>query len=430
MIRNLTRIFGGIGLVLLGGILGYWLSDAVTDMRRMFMPASPKTEAAAAWDDFAARIGALGHRILQEDFPSETDRDRAEGIEHLAQIIVEGLGWEFDHGAPEPVSLMISNTDSTGWGGPNVDNKYHRARIDAASTYTLAGNVKSLHDIAIQTSVGDMHQGKVGTSETMDLSRLTVDDDGNFLLKISPEPQEGDWIQQRSEDTILSIRSYFADWEQGEIGQFYLAKDGSEGVAPVPLTEPEAAARLGRAASWIEANIVGWNRWFRTALMAAEDNVPMAPTLMDGGSSSLLYGGIVMDLPDGMAMVMEIEDPRADYFSFQTYRLGWYNAGDFANRQTSLNQHQAHVDSDGKIRFVASAEDPGVPNWLDTEGRSDGLIVFRYIRAENPQLPEVRVVPREEVASLLPDDTPQVSAEDRRATIAMRQRHVQHRYHN
>ena len=57
----------------------------------------------------------------------------------------------------EPTSLMVSNTDSTGWGGPNVDNKYYRARIDGDSTYTLRGNVDSLYDIAIQANKGDMH---------------------------------------------------------------------------------------------------------------------------------------------------------------------------------------------------------------------------------------------------------------------------------
>ena len=129
-------------------------------------------------------------------------------------------------------------------------------------------------------------------------------------------------------------------------------------------------------------------------------------------------------------MVIEVEDPRARYFSFQTYRLGWYDAGDYANRQTSLNQHQSHVGSDGKIRFVASSIDPGVPNWIDTEGRSEGLIVFRYIGAENPQTPRVSLVLEREVRSLFPEDTPVVSEAERREEIAVRQRHVQHRFHN
>ena len=417
-------------LLLLGGAVGYGFSDVVTDVRRMLLPRAPETAAAAAWDDFTQRMGALGHRILREDFPSATQGDRAEGIRHLAHMIVEGLRWEFDHGASEPTSLMVSNTDSTGWGGPNVDNKYYRARIDGSSTYTLRGNVDSLYDIAIQTNKGDMHQGKVGASETLDFSGLTVDEDGNFSVTISPEPHEGDWLQQRPGDTLLSIRSYFVDWEAGAAGQFDLVENGREGLAPAPLTEVEASTRLGRAANWIEANVLGWNRWFQVILMGAEENKAMEPRQVDGGSSTLLYGGIPMNLPEGMAMVIEIEDPRARYFSFQTYRLGWYDAGDYANRQTSLNQLQTHVGSDGQIRFVASPVDPGIPNWIDTEGRSDGLIVFRYIGAENPQTPRVSLVPEREVLSLFPEDTPVVSEQERREMIAMRQRHVQHRFHN
>ena len=39
-----------------------------------------------------------------------------------------------------------------------------------------------------------------------------------------------------------------------------------------------------------------------------------------------------------------------------------------ANRQSSLNGHQAVLDPDGVFRAVISARDPGVPNWLDTGG--------------------------------------------------------------
>jgi hypothetical protein len=430
MIRRFYRLSGVTALLLVGVLLGYAMSDVITDLRQMFVPPAPETEAKAAWADFTHRIDALGNRILEDDFPSASDRDRAEGIRHLTNVLVEGLRWEFDHGGVEPTSLMVSNTDSTAWGAPNVDNDYLRARIDGASSYTLYGNVAGLHEIAIQTNKGDMHQGQIGASETIDLSRLTIDTDGNFALHISPEPREGDWLRLDPEHTSLSIRTYLLDWGSTDLGQFYLTNAETEGLAPTPLSEAEAAARLGRAASWIEANIVGWNRWFGTMLRAVTDNEPMAPRSVAGGSSTLLYGGVPFRLDEGMAMVIEIDDPRADYFSLQTYRRGWYNPGDFANRQTSLNSAQTHVGSDGRIRFVAAAEDPGVPNWLDTEAHAQGLIVYRFIKAENPPLARVDVVPFSEVGSRLPADTPVVTTEQRRAAISKRQRHVQHRFHN
>jgi len=53
---------------------------------------------------------------------------------------------------------------------------------------------------------------------------------------------------------------------------------------------------------------------------------------------------------------------------------------------------------DGSVRIVVAHEDPGVPNWVNTVGHSQGTMCFRWIRAtEHPQ-PRTRVVKRSELA--------------------------------
>ena len=42
---------------------------------------------------------------------------------------------------------------------------------------------------------------------------------------------------------------------------------------------------------------------------------------------------------------------------------------DFASRSVSLNRRQTALDGDGRFEMVLAHADPGVPNWLDTEGR-------------------------------------------------------------
>jgi hypothetical protein len=55
----------------------------------------------------------------------------------------------------------------------------------------------------------------------------------------------------------------------------------------------------------------------------------------------------------------------------------------------------------GRYRLVLAAEDPGVPGWLDTEGRPFGLFVLRWLRpARPPELPDVRVLPLAEAVRL------------------------------
>ena len=129
-------------------------------------------------------------------------------------------------------------------------------------------------------------------------------------------------------------------------------------------------------------------------------------------------------------MLVELPDPQATYFSLQTYTHGWFAPGDYANRQTSLNNTQLLADSDNVYRIVLSAQDPGVANWIDTEGRSRGLLVYRYMQALTPETPSVQLLSLDELSERLPSDTARVDESERRAAISIRQKHIQHRFHN
>jgi hypothetical protein len=51
---------------------------------------------------------------------------------------------------------------------------------------------------------------------------------------------------------------------------------------------------------------------------------------------------------------------------------------DYAHRRVSLNRAQTALDADGAFTLVIAHRDPGVPNWLDTEGRPFGMVFWRY----------------------------------------------------
>src|SRR3546814_18709948 len=56
-----------------------------------------------------------------------------------------------------------------------------------------------------------------------------------------------------------------------------------------------------------------------------------------------------------------------------------YETTDWVNNHSSLNDAQARVDKDGLFRAVISAQDPGVPNWLDTAGNASGAVQGRWL---------------------------------------------------
>ena len=60
---------------------------------------------------------------------------------------------------------------------------------------------------------------------------------------------------------------------------------------------------------------------------------------------------------------------------------------DYAYRRVSLNRAQTQLEPDGSFAIAIAARDPGVPNWLDTEGRAVGIVFWRF------QLPEEAIAP-------------------------------------
>ena len=50
--------------------------------------------------------------------------------------------------------------------------------------------------------------------------------------------------------------------------------------------------------------------------------------------------------------------------------------------RASLNRRQTRLEADGSFRIFVAAEDPGVPNWLDTGGQRSGVVFVRYLLPE------------------------------------------------
>ena len=63
------------------------------------------------------------------------------------------------------------------------------------------------------------------------------------------------------------------------------------------------------------------------------------------------------------------------------------------------NRKQTKLEPDGSFRMVIAHRDPGVSNWLDTEGRPFGMVFWRFFLPEGPiETPRAEVVPVDTVA--------------------------------
>ena len=71
---------------------------------------------------------------------------------------------------------------------------------------------------------------------------------------------------------------------------------------------------------------------------------------------------------------------------------------DYRFRSVSLNRAQTQLEDDGSFRMILAHQDPGVPNWLDTEGHALGLMFWRFFLVDGEvETPSAEVVKFEDV---------------------------------
>ena len=135
-------------------------------------------------------------------------------------------------------------------------------------------------------------------------------------------------------------------------------------------------------------------------------NAVAPPSTPRGGAPTIAYGAGWWELGPDEALLITTDVPDADYWGWTVHHRYRLDSGDFAGRQTSLNMAQAFADDDGRIRLVVAADDPGVPNWIDTEGRPEGMLVYRSIGTRSRPVPEAAGRAGRGVARSPPGDAP------------------------
>jgi hypothetical protein len=390
-------------------------------------PAGPTVaDLDAAWSAYAARLKAAGERITGEGFPADP-RLRAEGYRYVSRLANLAHQIYVEFGDPGQPVLFRYGDSTTPFGATNVDNNLYRANLDASGTYLVTGNVRGVKELLFSVQDGEFVFGRTTVLAEAALDDLVVGDDGRLELTLGGPEQPANWLPLAPDAVYLNVREFVGDWEHDALADLCIERLGGAGPSAA-LTPGELIAGLEAAASWVEASVRVWNEFGAMLEQVTAVNEFPAPRWAEGGADNMLHGAARWQLEPDQALVIELERPDVTYWSFQTYLLEWLVPFDFTNRVTSLNDGQARVDDDGRIRLVLSHADPGVHNWLDTSGLDHGLVTYRYVRAKRAPRPAATVVALDEVRAHLPASTPPCMAEERRAQIAARRRGAARRF--
>jgi hypothetical protein len=365
---------------------------------------------------------AEAERLVRSPPFEITEQELAEGLDYLAGSIRSAVQMAFDYDLEHPV-LVNPTHQYARQGLDNPDAVYFNAHLTEGASYVVSGRRGTTADLSFQVmSGGYSDAGAPETLVAFDDRELSVADDGSFEWRFGPLPGA----------KTLIVREVYNDWDAEERGTHWIERTDRLGRPASPPPRERLAKKYEIAGKLLTGSIQTWFAFPQFFQYQEPVNTLTPPGPTPGGLSSQMSSIGHYELDDDQALVVTV--PVCEDCAYQAIQIGsdWYASTDYETHQTSLTKAQSAVDPDGVLRYVISAQSPGIANWLETTGHRTGPIMLRWQRLERNLTPAdgptVEMVPFEELPARLPHyASMQIDSADYEARIAARQRGVARR---
>lgn len=405
-----------------------WLPHAIAEaaLSGRGLPDSG-LDMASAWAHLQERLAAA-EQLVRSAPVNRNAKDDAAGMRHLMVLLAVGIDMALRiEPDPVPAVTRAKMDDIVTWGLECPDCVYLNAEMRPGETYRLSGNRGTARYVGLQTM-----DGMAATANCL-VDDLEMDADGNFELLLSADERPGNWLPLAGDHPVLTVRNFLYDWDTETPAALTIERVGTGAGAapadPAPETlapEVSVARQLYALGEFVHDNL----KFFLDFGAMAPANGFIPPADMSSMGAAAENRPVIgrFELDPGQALIVEFEPPTGAYWSIS---LGnpWLETINYGRHQSSLNGQQAVPDGDGRVRFVLAASDPGVANWLDTAGHSNGAMLLRCVRTDSAPVPDTRVVPVTEVAAALPADTATTTPAERARVIEGRRRAVHERFY-
>ena len=398
-----------------------WLPHTIAEVA-LSETGGPDVRLAEAWAHLQERLSAAEHLVVIT--PVNKNRlDYAAGMRHLMVLLAVGIDTAL-RVDPDPV-LAVNRAgmdDIVTWGLECPDCVYMNANLRAGETYRLFGNRGTARYVGLQTM-----DGMAATANVL-VDDLEVEPDGSFEVILSADQHDGNWLPLAGDHPTLTVRNFLYDWDTETLADLKIERLGDEVELKDRSVDLDVSVsrQLYALGEFVYDNL----KFFLDFGAMAEANDFVPPMDMSSMGAAAENRPVIgrFELEADQSLILEFEPPQGVYWSIS---LGnpWLETIHYGRHQSSLNGHQVVVDPDGIVRCVLASQDPGVANWLDTAGHSNGAMLLRCVRTETAPVPGTRVVKRGEVTSVLPADTTMTTPDERARVIDARRRAVHERFY-
>ncbi|GAA4709131.1 hypothetical protein [Nocardioides conyzicola] len=302
----------------------------------------------------------------------------------------------------------------TRWGIDNPDSVYRVVPISGDERYEIRGRVGAHRMTENYFTLWDAH---MGTVDVLDGRRMHVEDDGSFLITVDSDPANGRPNHVRSTPAAheLYVRDVLLDWGRDDPNAFTVERLGGAPTRPALTLDEQAQATARMMAHF--ADFTG--KLSHGMYKSPANHFALAWTAdHTGGLRNQVYVAGRFVLAPDEAFVVDVSDGGAEYFTVPLSTI-WGTTLDILDKTGSLNKAQSIANEDGTYTYVISAQDPGVHNWIDTDGLLEGILTLRM--AEFPDGgPRSDLSATGRVVKLDQIDGPRITPDERAAQLAER----------
>ena len=338
-----------------------------------------------------------------------TDLDMAEGYRWVTRLASLAQEWFVEKADPLHPQLFQAQTEYRKLLVDNPDVRYGFCAIEERRTYRLVGTRGDAAYIGLTfgTPVGKgAVGGRTGTTVQAHVDQFDLGPNGEIDILFGPpddlpDPRPKNCIELTPGTGQLAVRETFYDRRHDRPADLRVELVGD--VPPPVLGVEELASKLEFAGVFVQfVAATAVQMWHDTAnnintlggTAGAEHVAAQEDEVRTHSNAEMTYHGGRWVLGRGEALVITVHDPPNPFLYWGlTTSTAWMESLDYRYTTTNLNNRTARRSEDGSWRLVISPVDPGVPNWIDTQGRLEGYMIVRWVLADRPPHPTAELVP-------------------------------------
>ncbi len=396
----------------------------------------------SAWYAFCDTLKQAGDQVFKDANPANP-LQRADGFRFLTQNLGQAFDLALETKDPAYPQLHPFVTPNCKLGGDVADFTYRQAWIDGNHVYRITGTRGTARwlNITVQGErpetipgtdwpslhepFGDIPQCNITGAE------LATDANGQFELYIGGEQRGDNWLPTTAQSRKLFIREAFDAWGETPT-RMTIERVGMHTPRPLPSPDTMTDA-MHWASNFLDGAMSDWpeHAWQYSGGVCDPDHLNAFPpdkaaNTPDDAKRGRMAAHMIWALAQDEALIVEM--PMHDGFWLFGMGGAFMGSLDFLYRPVSYTPARSRIDSDNTVRLVIAHTDPGVHNWLDTQGFARGNLTYRNLLSQDAARFSTRVVKHSELMQHLPADTATVTAQEREAMLLARYRAIKLRY--